>query len=448
MRSNRRLAMHRGLCNGDGAPPMMARSQRGGPVERRPIRAVVEQHAGDAAVLYAARTSLSHAPHAALRHLRRFDDRLAAHLDGLSISGDAGWVICEAALEVPTAGGVFAAAVPIIESNRSERLDHLLALAEADPESLRGLMAAFGWIESNRLRGTVAKLLNAAAAIRQLVGVAACAMHRVDPGDLEISGLPIASPLRARRVRTAGELGRLDASRSCLAALDSDHDDERFWGAWSAALLGDRNAALDGLSRVGTTPGAFRWRAFRLALQVMDADVSRVLLAPLASDSDSLPWAIQGAGITGDASYVPWLLGHMSDDKLSRSAGEAFSLITGADLALLDLERKPPEGVESGPTDNPSDPSVDMDQDDGLPWPDPTRVESWWAEHQSRFTSRNRYFLGESVTRAHCLDVLKNGYQRQRVLAAHYLCLLEPGTVLFNTSAPAWRQQQLLAQMT
>jgi len=38
--------------------------------------------------------------------------------------------------------------------------------------------------------------------------------------------------------------------------------------------------------------------------------------------------------------------------------------------------------------------------------------------------------------------------QRQRVLAAHYLCLLEPGTPLFNTSAPAWRQQRLLAKMT
>jgi hypothetical protein len=43
--------------------------------------------------------------------------------------------------------------------------------------------------------------------------------------------------------------------------------------------------------------------------------------------------------------------------------------------------------------------------------------------------------------------VLKTGHQRQRILAAHYLCLLNPGTPLFNTSAPAWRQQRLLAQM-
>jgi hypothetical protein len=55
--------------------------------------------------------------------------------------------------------------------------------------------------------------------------------------------------------------------------------------------------------------------------------------------------------------------------------------------------------------------------------------------------------MGAPVTREHCIDVLKHGYQRQRILAAHYLCLLNPGTPLFNTSAPAWRQQRRLAQM-
>jgi hypothetical protein len=55
--------------------------------------------------------------------------------------------------------------------------------------------------------------------------------------------------------------------------------------------------------------------------------------------------------------------------------------------------------------------------------------------------------MGAPVTREHCVHVLKTGYQRQRILAAHYLCLLEPGTPLFNTSAPAWRQQKLLARL-
>ena len=78
---------------------------------------------------------------------------------------------------------------------------------------------------------------------------------------------------------------------------------------------------------------------------------------------------------------------------------------------------------------------------------DPERIKAWWSKHGGRFQPGTRYFMGAEVTGEHCVDVLKNGYQRQRILAAHYLCLLEPGTPLFNTSAPAWRQQKLLAEM-
>jgi uncharacterized protein (TIGR02270 family) len=170
------------------------------------------------------------------------------------------------------------------------------------------------------------------------------------------------------------------------------------------------------------------------------------LLQQLAG-SQQLRWLIQGGGIAGDPAYVPWLINHMRDDKTARLAGEAFTLITGANLSALQLERQQPVGFESGPNDNPDDENVDMDPDDNLPWPDPGRVEKWWAANAARFQKGTRYFMGAPVTREHCIDVLKNGYQRQRILAAQYLCLLDPGTPLFNTSAPAWRQQRLLAKM-
>jgi hypothetical protein len=56
--------------------------------------------------------------------------------------------------------------------------------------------------------------------------------------------------------------------------------------------------------------------------------------------------------------------------------------------------------------------------------------------------------VGAVASREHCIAVLKTGYQRQRALAALHLSLIEPGSPLFNTSAPAWRQQRLLAQMS
>jgi hypothetical protein len=55
--------------------------------------------------------------------------------------------------------------------------------------------------------------------------------------------------------------------------------------------------------------------------------------------------------------------------------------------------------------------------------------------------------MGAPVSRDHCIHILKEGYQRQRIAAALYLCLLEPGTQLFPISAPAWRQQRWLEKM-
>lgn len=183
-------------------------------------------------------------------------------------------------------------------------------------------------------------------------------------------------------------------------------------------------------------------------LKVLNNQDARAVLKALAPDRMNQRTLIQGVGIAGDPAYVPWLIKQMADVKTTRLAGESFSFITGLDLAYLDLERKPPEGAEFGPTDNPEDEDVSMDPDDGLPWPDSEKIQKWWEANQDRFQVGVRYFMGAPPSWEHCLDVLKNGYQRQRIAAAQYLCLLRPGTPLFNTAAPAWRQKRWLAKMT
>ena len=106
-----------------------------------------------------------------------------------------------------------------------------------------------------------------------------------------------------------------------------------------------------------------------------------------------------------------------------------------------------PQALQAGPTENTDDHDVDLDPDEGLLWPDAQKIAVWWERNSGRFQKVQRYFMGAPVTRESCIHVLKTGYQRQRVLAAHHLSLLEPGTPLFNTSAPAWRQQRLLDRM-
>lgn len=45
----------------------------------------------------------------------------------------------------------------------------------------------------------------------------------------------------------------------------------------------------------------------------------------------------------------------------------------------------------------------------------------WLIQGSARFQRGQRYFMGAPVTREHCIDVLKNGYQRERILAALFV---------------------------
>jgi uncharacterized protein (TIGR02270 family) len=409
------------------------------------IPLAVRQHVEESAALRNIRSSLVTAPHVKLHHLRRLDDRLAAHLDGLAVAGADGWNMSLASLQRPGRAEIFVVAVTAITERRSDGLEQVLAVSEAIGDT-GGLVSAFGWLESINLQGSVKALLQSRHSFHRIIGIGACAVHGTD---FRITGGPTVDDpnptISGRALRAVGELGLIDLAEDILGAMSSADDERAFWSAWTLALLGDRHRSVEALTRAGNSPGAQRRRAFRLAIQSMTLNKAHQFLQSLTTDSENLRRLIQGSGIAGDPTYVPWLINHMGDDNAARAAGEAFSLITGADLALIDLERKPPENFESGPNDDPDDPNVAMDDDDGLPWPDATKIERWWREKSSEFQKGTRYFMGQPVTREHCINVLKDGYQRQRILAAHYLCLLEPGTPLFNTSAPAWRQERLLA---
>ena len=416
------------------------------PAPPRVVPIVVAQHAEMAAHLQGVRNILVKGPHVKLEYLLRIDKRIAAHLDGLTIAGENGASMCIQALDDPDPGVMFAVGVAAIERQDHSALARLYALAAAAPEVRSGLIAAFGWVTAGALQGIVARALSSDDSLARLTAIAACGLHRVDPG-LERRMADPDPVVRARVFRTIGEVGDVKAVAACEAALRDDDPQIQFWAARSAVLLGNRDVDLTVVARSGRTPGPNRPRAFALSLQAMHtADAHRVL-QELTGDPEEHRWLIQGTGVVGDPIYVPWLIGHMEKEETARLAGEAFSLITGLDLALLDLERKPPQDFESGPNDDPGDSNVDMDPDEGLPWPDTTRIAAWWAANGARFQQGVRYFMGQPVTREHCIHVLKTGFQRQRILAAQYLCLLDPGTPLFNTSAPAWRQQRLLAAM-
>jgi len=253
--------------------------------------------------------------------------------------------------------------------------------------------------------------------------------------------------LRARALRLAGDLGRLDLLPQCLAQLGDDDPACGFHAACSALLLGDRQTALHHLQILALASGGFQAAAASLFFKLASPAQARPLLAELSRQPAQSRILIQGIAFAGDPHYVPWLIARMSELPLVRLAGQAFSFVTGADLAVQHLDTNVPDEWLAVPSEDPAATDTAMDEDESLPWPDPTKVDAWWRERSASFTVSTRYFLGQGISAAHCMSVLRSGLQRQRTAAADHMALLEPGAMRFNTAAAAWRQKRQLAQL-
>lgn len=411
-----------------------------------PVATVVSRHLDDAEALRLLRPVLVRRPDVNLQTLSRHDERLAASLDGLLMARDFGRDLCEIALELPNPGVIFTAGVLALQSGQPALLDKLLVMAEGLAPLGSGLMSAFGWVSAASLRGITKALLESPNAFRRDVGLTACVMHRVDPGAaLDAAVADPASSVRATVI--AGKLGRVDLLPACLARLSHADVPQRLEAAGAALLLGDRQRSIEYLHGAARTVGNDQAAAAVLLLEAVSSAHARTLLDELAKAGAPPRVLIRGIGAVGDPHYVPWLLKQMSDPLLARVAGESFSTITGLELARAEFERAPPDSFQVGPTDSPDDDDVALDEDDGLPWPDAEKVEGWWRAHGGRFVAGQRFFVGDLAGAAHCLQVLRVGGQRQRAAAARHLSLLKPGTRLFPTAAPAWRQRRWLDEM-
>lgn len=411
------------------------------------IKEIVADHADEAPFLWSLRADAVSAPHYDLDDLAQLDNRVDAHLDGLRVAGDFGWDMAAAQLELLEPGAVFATGVLALESKDSDRLARVIATAEAAPETVAGLVSALGWVGPANLAGTGKMLLDGETPFLRRLGIAACAVHRVDPGAaLDRALEDPANDLRARAAKAAGELGRTDLRERLEGWVDApDEADDaanRFWTAWSAVLLGGRGAAVDRLRLLATAESDFAARAVALAPRVMEPAAVKTWLKALAGDPAQLRTVIAAIGACGDPHYVPWLVKQMAVPEVTRIAGEAFAMITGVDIATEEMDGDAPEEAE--PTGDEEDEEIPVDPDEDLPWAAQAPIQAWWAANGARFEPGIRYLCGQKIAAEHCHHVLATGYQRQRAAAALELALMDPETPLFETRAPGARQQGLL----
>lgn len=408
------------------------------------IEDIVSQHAEEAAFLWLLRDNAVRAPHYSLKDLADLEERIEAHLDGLRVAGAEAWTFCEQGLEYQEVGEVFAAGYMALDSVQKDWLEPVLEVVVEVPETSRGLVSALGWVNRQKLQGQVVEWLGADHPLPRQLGLGACGVQRVDCGSYLAQAIEADDPsVRARALRSAGEMRHRDLLPAVVKHLHDEDEVCRFRSAWSATLLGEPRG-LRALCLLAASPGSYCDTSVQLALRAMDAASAMQWVRNLNRQPESARLVVVATGIIGDPVSIPWLIEKMKQPELARVAGEAFSLITGVDLAYDDLEGDWPEGLEAGPTENPEDDDVALDADEDLPWPEAVLIAQWWSHNQSRFPSGRRMLRGQPISRETCLDALKQGFQRQRRAAALELALLDLNEPLFNTSAPAKRQMRLL----
>ena len=409
------------------------------------IQEIIEQHASEAGFLWNLRDAAARDPHYLLSDVLRLDERVEGHLDGLRLAGAEGWAICAAALEEEDlAGEVFVAAAIAIDRGDLKGIARVLDVCERAPDLQRGVASALGWLPFGAIQRILPGLLHPdCPPPLHWMGIAACSSHRQDPGPaLRYALYSDDLRLRARALQSVGELARADLSPEVRSRPGGDDESCRFWAAWTLWMFGAHEATevLVDLARGG---GRHTNEAAVLAVRRLGAQDARALIETLAARPETARAAVVAGGALGSPTLVPWLLSCMEIPEMARLAGESFTLITGADLAVERLSCKAPEGFRSGPSEDEADPRVALDPDENLPWPEITKTGAWWGKNRGRF-SQERYLVGQPITSPWAQQVLRQGYQRQRAAASLELAIASPGQPYFDVCAPGSQQRRLL----
>ena len=395
------------------------------------IQHIIDQHADDAAFLWLQRDAAVGSNGHGSRELSRLDERLEAHVDGLRVAGELGWVAAQSNFDrYREPGETFVAALLALESQSENRIGYIVNVAESSPGSLRAVISALGWAETSRIGGIVESMLRSRSPQRRFLGVAACSVRRFDPSDRLKIFFDDVPYVRARALRLAGELGRADLL-DCIRGFLADADEPtQFWAAWTCVLMGDREEALAILrSKAGSD--AMGFKAFQLSLLAMHHADAVAWLGELRQRD--LPLAIAGAGIVGDPVSVPWLLKSIPEPRMGRLAGESFELITGVGIESHGIAQAcSVSGVEEDLADDA------IAHDFGRQCSDVDKIQDWWRQNQNSFSCGAKYLLGKPVNIDRLSAVLAGETSlHNRRIAAMKLALTGAGVPLTNCAVRA-----------
>ncbi|KHD10075.1 hypothetical protein PN36_21335 [Candidatus Thiomargarita nelsonii] len=374
-----------------------------------------------------------------LPDLLHTDQILDANIDALRIAKQAGASLHED-LDFEDWGAVFIGAVLGLMFTDEELLDTALAAIGEDIDRAKELENAISWPVTHAANQRIAQWrYHENPAIRRAFFGALYA--NADPKTLHSEPQLLRTeqhPIVLTRLLDIAGNQRNKAWKSDIVRLyNAELLEVRFYAIRAGILLGDAKA-FSHLNNIINEEGSYRADALELWLQANkpgETTIAEILETELSThlQCQCVAWA-------GYPEFVPFLIRTMEEPLYARTAGYAFSLLSGVDIMDEDLDWELTE------TEQKEDLYRPANESDWL-CPNPDKIQTWWKQHTSKFAPKTRYMAGYPITKSNLDKILINGTQPQRQAAALERSFLTQGIPVFDVKAYAPLQQQRLMSL-
>ncbi|QRK10884.1 TIGR02270 family protein [Archangium violaceum] len=407
---------------------------------------VYEEHLDEATFLWSRWEHSLVAPEFNLEGSAELEKRLLAHLDGLVLGGE---LVAEAllkpALESGEAPRQSAALWSLLaEPGLLEPAEVTELLRAAPQDSLAALGRALELNEREEVGTALRPLLKDGSASHQALALEVLAFQgKLPPATcVELLSHPdeqvVVAALRGLRPLTQELL-----SRELPRLLADGRPRVREAAIATGAISGSRAAweacrkAVEGRGEVG------RDTLLLLALAGKEQDIELLVARALSNGADGS--ALFALGFSGQVKAMETCLELMEKKPMAALAGEAFSAMTGLELAASYVMQEQEE--ESLP---PLEEDLERDlgpkPEDALPVPDREAVTAWWSQARKNFNREWRYMRGVAFSVDGLLGELERGPMRRRHAHALELAVRSQGTCLIQTRAFTKQQYAGLAR--
>ena len=237
---------------------------------------VLSRHAEEAAFLWLLRNRAVDLPHFALRQLAGLDQRVEAHLDGLRVAGEAGWLRAWKEFEDFTGPGeAFCAASLAFEAADPGRMQALLDAVGTKRNLGRAVASAIGWLSDGDSELVLSLLQNWGTPAARGIAIAGAALRRTTiPANILEAGLR--DPLsRGRTITAVAELGLtsfISALRRYLADPDAGI---RADAAWAITRLSPDRQAFQELQTIAMVESWSRRRSATMVVRRLEPAAAR-----------------------------------------------------------------------------------------------------------------------------------------------------------------------------